>query len=176
MKNRSRVKTVKGLLGFVLLAAVALTLGTAAHADDDKDDPVIVKAQPNSTLSQLTIEGALFGYETPTVTFNGVKLTVISHTPTKVVVTLPAGLPPATYLLTLTRHDKGRDKDSDIFDVTVGTSGAVGPQGPAGPPGPVGPPGPKGDTGAQGAKGDTGAAMQPATSINLQLLTGGLIT
>jgi len=160
MMNRRRQRTPKDLLILVLLAAGAFTLGTAAAHADDKDDPVIVKAQPNSTISQLTIEGTNFGYDAPTVTFNGLKLMVVSHTPTKVVVALPAGLPPATYLLTLTRHDKDRDRDSDIFDVTIGGSGPAGPQGPVGPPGSVGPPGPKGDTGAPGptgAKGDPGA-------------------
>src|SRR5262249_27049184 len=93
----------------------------------------------------------------PIVTFNGQSVSVLSHTPTKVVVTLPAGTQPGSYELRLTPAHKGNnnepDKDTATFDVTIG---GVGPQGPPGPPGSPGAKGDTGDQGPRGFKGDQG--------------------
>ncbi|HEY6229870.1 MAG TPA: IPT/TIG domain-containing protein, partial [Pyrinomonadaceae bacterium] len=135
MKSKRSIKTFKSFFTLTALAACVLVFTPMSAQAGDKDDPVIVKAQANSTLSELTIDGTNFGTKTPIVTFNGAGVTVLSHTPTKVVVALPSGIQPGTYLLRISTKSKDKDKDSDNFNVTIGSVGPAGPAGPAGPPG-----------------------------------------
>src|SRR5215510_11733265 len=137
------------LAPLALFACVIVSYPAAGRAVD-RDDPVILKAQADVPPTQLTIEGVNFGNSTPTVTFNGQPVSVLSHTPTKVVVALPAGTQPGSYELRLTPDGNGNDKakkDTATFDVTIGG---------AGPQGPPGPPGARGDTGEQGPRGFKG--------------------
>lgn len=123
--------------------------------DDDDDHPsqlVIRKAQVDVSANRMTITGVNFGSSVPTVKLEGVKLTLVSHSPTQIVANLPSNIQPGTYLLTVSRGN-GNPKN-DAFDVTIGATGA---QGPAGAPGPQGPVGPAGTQGPQGVKGETGA-------------------
>lgn len=93
----------------------------------------------------LVISGSSFGSTTPVVELQGVSLAVSSSTDTQIQTSLPAGLVPGTYLLTVARGNK-----SDTFNVAIGEEGPVGPQGPQGATGPQGPMGPQGPPGPQG--------------------------
>lgn len=139
---------------------------------------VIYSVSPDRPNESLTIRGVNFG-ETPAHVFCETwMMTVLSWTPSEIVVSLPAALADGSYLLTVVTG-KG-PVDRDVFNFTLATvaetalgpqgpqgpAGEVGPQGPQGEPGPTGPPGPagpqgevgpEGPAGPQGAKGDTGA-------------------
>jgi IPT/TIG domain-containing protein len=84
----------------------------------------------------LVGEGHAFGDGEPVVTLNGTPLTVVTASASEIVATLPPGLDPGTYLLTVSRGPATTQFDG--FNLTLG---AVGPQGPAGPTGPPGAPG-----------------------------------
>ena len=88
----------------------------------------------------MRISGAGFGADEPDVTLEGLPMVVVSHDPTEIVIDMPPGLAPATYLLTVAQVDGDRRLRAE-FEVTVG---AEGPQGPQGIPG------------AQGRKGRSG--------------------
>lgn len=129
--NDNRVR----LIGPTLLAMVC-----AAHpalaAPGSPPRLVIVSVSADVVAETLTIDGTSFGNDTPVVTLNGTPLTVPIWTPSHIEATLPAGLAPGTYLLTVSRGPA--TTQFDAFNVTLG---AAGPQGPAGPTGPPGPPG-----------------------------------
>jgi hypothetical protein len=83
----------------------------------------------------------------------------------ELLVELPPGVAPGTYLLTVAR---GRAKtEYDKFAVSLGGAGPqgeTGPPGPKGDPGDAGPQGPQGQVGPQGAagpRGETGAQGAP---------------
>lgn len=117
--------------------------------------------------TSLVITGSNF--DAPAVQLQGSALAVTSNTATQINASLPSGLVPGTYLLSVTQGSK-----TEFFNVAVGEEGPVGPQGPqgeqgptgrqgetgprgaVGPQGPAGLTGPKGDTGAQGATGPAG--------------------
>ena len=75
----------------------------------------------------------------------------------QIVATLPSGLAPGTFDLTVTNSSG----NSVVFDLTYGAIGPQGPAGAAGPTGAQGPAGPIGATGPQGARGLTGAPGAP---------------
>jgi hypothetical protein len=143
--------------------ALLLLAASPVLCADNAPPPVIFNAQINA--STVTINGIHFGGAIPTVTMDGIPLSVSSSTPTMVVATLPSAITsnPGTYLLKLVNNSLTEDEQLRAvrFEVAVG---AQGPQGPAGPPGAPGAQGQKGDTGAmglqgiQGVKGDTGPA------------------
>src|SRR5262249_13950239 len=133
---------------------------------DDEDNRVVIeRADADSTLTYLFIQGHHLGVHEPVVIFGGTQLSVESWSPTDVVARLPLGVSAATYRLVLVKKDGA----VPLFDVyvadppagsTSGTSGPTGPPGPAGPQGaqgPAGPAGPTGATGPQGPAGPTGA-------------------
>ena len=109
--------------------------------------PIITNVQETAGGTQLTINGTGFGTVRPQVTLSGEQLTVLNSTDTKVTVTLPAGIIPGSYLVTLVNE---RTRLPAVFSALVGSV-----QGPAGPPGV---PGPAGAAGAQGPIGLTGPA------------------
>jgi hypothetical protein len=85
-------------------------------------------------------------------------LVVTLDTDTVIGATLPDGIAPGDYLLTVVTG-QGQSRIAQ-FDLTVGGAGPEGPMGPEGPqgePGPQGPPGPKGDPGEPGPQGPQGA-------------------
>lgn len=104
----------------------------------------------NSSTKQITIAGSSLP-ASPVVYLDGISLTVVSSSSTKIVADLPSGLTAGTFRLTV---------GTAVFDVT---NGAVGPAGPQGPVGPLGPSGPQGPTGPQGMIGPQG----PAGTITL---------
>src|SRR5262249_5171735 len=91
--------------------------------------PQIVRADADSTLTQLSIDGIHFGTGLPKVTLAGTALTVLTHTDTHIVAMLPSGgVDPASYSLVVATQIAGSTimMPSPPFDVTIG---AVGPQG-----------------------------------------------
>jgi hypothetical protein len=116
--------------------------------------PFIASATANLTATPptLTITGSQYStFVAPTVTLDGVKLTVKSFTSTTIVANLGPVTSPGTYLLIVTdRFFIGE------FNVTIGTVGLTGATGPPGIPGATGATGAKGATGATGATGASG--------------------
>jgi hypothetical protein len=121
--------------------------------------PVVNSGTINYSTNQILLTGT--GFEPnktkPTVAFNGAALTVLTFSNTQVTATLPSGLTPGTFDLTLT-NSQGNSVD---FNMTYGATGSQGPAGPAGPTGAQGPPGVAGATGATGPRGLTGAPGAP---------------
>lgn len=119
------------LMGLTLLTFLLTVV--PAFAAPGPTRLVIVSARVDVTAGTLTIDGHDFDDGQLTVTLNGMPLVVMSVTASEIVSTLPAGLDPGTYLLTVSVGPAVTQFDS--FNVTLG---AVGPQG---PPGSQGPPG-----------------------------------
>ncbi|HEY6491384.1 MAG TPA: IPT/TIG domain-containing protein [Terracidiphilus sp.] len=121
--------------------------------------PVVNSGTINYSTSQIMLTGS--GFEPnktkPTVAFNGSALTVSTFSNTEVTATLPTGLAPGTFDLTVTNSEG----NSVNFNMTYGATGAQGPAGPAGPQGPAGLSGATGATGATGPRGLTGAPGAP---------------
>jgi collagen triple helix repeat protein/IPT/TIG domain-containing protein len=121
--------------------------------------PVVNSGTINYSTNQITLIGS--GFEPakakPTVAFNGSALTVATFSNTQVTATLPTGLTPGTFDLTVT-NSQG---NSVTFDMTYGATGPQGPAGPAGPTGAQGPAGLAGATGATGASGPRGLTGAP---------------
>src|SRR5262245_445998 len=128
-----------------LVAASVLAPGIAAA----QTRLVIHRVEVDEPAALITITGSEFGEAAPEVTLEGVPVAVISHTQSEVVIGLPPGTTPGTYLLTVTRSGLGPFNKGSV-DVAIG---AEGPQGPQGVPGPQGDTGPQGEQGPQGEAG-----------------------
>ncbi len=104
---------------------------------------VVRRAIVDYTTKQITIAGTslLPTSGSPTVTLDGIALTLVSSSSTKIVADLPSGLGAGSFRLVV---------NAGVFDVT---NGAVGPAGPAGATGATGATGPAGPTGPQGPAG-----------------------
>jgi IPT/TIG domain-containing protein len=129
--NDNRVRWIGPTLLAVLCAA-----HPSLAAPGSPPQLVIVSVTADAVAETLIIDGTSFGKDEPVVTLNGTPLTVPLWTPSHIEATLPAGLAPGTYLLTVSRGPA--TTQFGAFNVTLG---AAGPQGPAGPSGPPGPPG-----------------------------------
>ncbi|MGD0215471.1 MAG: IPT/TIG domain-containing protein [Terriglobales bacterium] len=127
---------------FVCLLALAMCVPVLANVK-----PVIDSATPNYATNQLTIVGSNFGTGTPAVDLDGTVLTLVSHTATTIVATLPT-VAAGSYVLSVKVSAA-----TGTFDLTLGAAGPQGPQGPQGPAGEQGPAGPQGQQGAQGPAG-----------------------
>ncbi|PWT97560.1 MAG: hypothetical protein C5B51_31140 [Terriglobia bacterium] len=158
------------LLAFapVLPGQTAAELAPAPNIDNTV---IITSVVPN----QIVITGKNFGTSAPSVTMNGLFLTVLSYSDTVVLAQLPASVTgnPGTYQMTLI-NSSGR---KGSLDVAVGALGPAGPSGPQGPTGTTGPSGPFGVTGAQGATGVVGPSgaqgtTGPAGATGVQGTTG----
>ncbi len=150
----------RAALGWI--AALALVSSAAAHDREDRGKLVISSAFADANTELLTIRGSGFGDRAPRVTLAGEPLPVLSSGPFEVLASLPLGLEPGSYRLTVSRG-RGEGK-SDTFDVTLGAAGAAGPGRPAGTEGPEGPaglPGPQGLPGQPGQPGPPGPAGAP---------------
>ena len=95
----------------VLLAACVLSPPAFAQ--------VINRADPDASLTQVFIKGTAFGTAVGTVALGGTNATIASWSPTDVVINIPAGTTPASYLLTLTTSQK----KVVTFGVTIGADG-----------------------------------------------------
>ncbi len=147
----------RAALGWIV--ALALVSAAAAHDREDRGKLVISSAFADANTELLTIRGSGFGDRAPRVTLAGEALPVLSSGAFEVLASLPLGLEPGSYRLTVSRG-RGEGK-SDTFDVTLGAAGAAGPPGPEGPEGPAGLPGPQGLPGVPGQPGPPGPAGAP---------------
>lgn len=144
----------RAFVPFVMLLSSLLVAPGASAASVKLD---IASATANLATSELTITGEDF-VAPLRASLAGVPLTIVSASPTQVVVALPT-LPPGTYELVV--EGGPAHHSSDRFDVTLGAAGPAGPAGPQGPQGPagaMGPPGPAGPAGVQGPAGPIGPA------------------
>jgi hypothetical protein len=140
------------------LSVVALALFTPLVALGAPSGPVVNNGSINYQTNQVTLSGSSFqpGKTAPTVLFNGSSLALSSFSDTQIIATLPAGLLPGTFNLTV-----NSSSGSTTFDLTYGATGPQGSAGPAGPTGSQGPIGPVGPAGSQGPRGITGAPGAP---------------
>jgi len=151
------------LTGLTLLAFVCATQ-PALGAPPSPPQLVIVSAKADAGAGTLIIDGSAFGDGTPAVTLNGMPLTVVTSTPNEILASLPSGLDPGTYLLTVSRGPATTQFDS--FNLTLG---AVGPQGPAGATGATGATGPQGPPGTF-----TGHFQSPNGQYSLDVTDTGI--
>jgi len=135
----------------VCFLALLICLPVLANAK-----PVIDAATPNYATNQLTIVGTLFG-TAPTVKIDGQALTLVSHSATTIVATLPTGISGGSFLLTVTSG--GATGSFDLSLGVAGPEGPMGPQGPQGLQGPAGVQGAAGPAGPQGAEGPAGVSQ-----------------
>ena len=146
------------LLALVLSCFAVLTSSVSlAQGPPAAQKPLIVSTDANFQTNQITVTGSNFGTPEPYLTLDGHAATVVTHTPTTVVIDIPSNLAPGAYLLTLKNMS---DDLTGSFAVTLGSVGPQGAQGSQGPQGPHGPQGPQGAQGQQGPRG-TGVAFQP---------------
>ena len=146
------------------MSVIALLLFAPLLAVSASAAPVVQSGVINYVTNQITLTGTNFvpGKAKPAVLFNGTALTVTSFSNTQIIATLPSGIAPGTFNLTLT-NSAGNSVEFDMSYGAIGPqgpAGAAGPagtQGPAGLTGPAGPQGPRGLTGAPGAPGPAGA-------------------
>jgi len=146
------------------LLAVLCTALPALAKPDSPPQLTIVSAKADSAAGTLTIDGAAFGDGKPVVTLNGMPLDVVTSTPSEILASLPSGLDPGTYLLTVSRGPATTQFDS--FNLTLG---AVGPQGPAGATGATGATGPQGPPGTF-----TGHFQSPNGQYSLDVTDTGI--
>ena len=148
MQHRFASKLVR-----IALAALLLTTLASTASAQYGSSPVIASAKVNLTNNTLTITGtASTNFLSPTVTLNGVRLTLKSVSNSTIVANLVTVPAPGTYLLVVTDFFFVGE-----FDVTIGAVGVTGATGATGPPGIQGAPGVTGANGANGATGSTGA-------------------
>ncbi len=104
--------------------------------------PIIANVLDNPAGTQITINGQGFGYGRPQISLSGQSLTVISSTDTSVLATIPAGVTPGTYVVSVQNSSTHL---AGLFPAEIGPSlgvaGATGLAGPQGLPGPQGPQG-----------------------------------
>jgi hypothetical protein len=124
---------------------------------------VVRSAIIDYTTKQITIAGTslLPTSGSPAVTLDGIALTLVSSSSTKIVADLPSGLGAGSFRLVV---------NTGVFDVTNGAVGPAGATGPAGPHGPTGAAGPAGPTGPQGPAGTltlpfSGTASNTSTCV-----------
>lgn len=161
------LKRVCALLLTLVIGSSVMVLPAAAQSNNAAViNSVTVGYAPNTSPNQITINGVNFGTQPPTVRLRGVALALVSRTAIKIVATLPAGITPGTYLLSVSpARSNNRDDDDDddnpktvLFNVAIG---AVGAQGPAGTAGAQGLTGANGAPGTPGATGLTGTPGTP---------------
>lgn len=151
----------------LLIMLVLFGLASSARANH------IIDVNRDCNCTNLTLQLINFPDEQLLVQFGGVAIPgIYNYAAQQIVVTLPAGQAPGTYLLAI------YNANNDLLDSTnvtlsccgggaagapglKGDTGATGLQGPpgtpGGPPGPIGPKGLKGDKGSKGDRGATGA-------------------
>ena len=131
---------------FVLLLVITGPAWSAQPPGGHLNITEVEVDDPNTPMS-ITIMGEDldFGGELDVTLGGYASLIIISATDTTIVATLPAGIMPGDYLLTVSRGEG--QSQNDEYDLTIG---AVGPQGPAGADGADGPAGADGTDGATG--------------------------
>jgi hypothetical protein len=136
-------------LAATLLFPLTLLVGSSvAYAD-----PLILDAEFNTGLTQITIHGTGFPI-TPKVTLDGIALTPTTSSATQIIALLSFVPLPGSYQLVVAKKD-GTDPSS--LSVTVGVQGPQGVPGVKGATGSTGPAGLNGTNGTNGTNGATGA-------------------
>ena len=166
------------------LALLALAIaGSLPHANAAVR-PTVFSTVVNFSNNQLTVAGQNFSPHglAPVVALDNTKLVLVSFTDNSAVATLPSGLSPGSYRLTVTNSEKQLASFAATIGV-VGPQGVPGPQGPAGPPGVQGVPGqqglqgPPGTAGAQGPPGPAGPShAYSASGLSAQIPAGPAVT
>jgi hypothetical protein len=157
-----------------LCLALALLVASAGASYAQGNQVRVDSAVPNLVSQVVTISGANFGSQPPSVTLNDVPLALLSSSPTQIVAALPASViaTPGTYLLVVRKGNSNGQNSANVatLDVAIdhygvegstasqGTVGPAGPQGATGPQGEVGPAGPQGPIGVNGPQGEVGPA------------------
>ncbi len=142
----------RSLAAFALVFSLVSPLAIPSAYGSPSTSPTIISS--SSTPTQLTINGSGFLPGTASVLLGSFgPLTVTTQTEANLVVTLPGGLTPGDYALSV---QIGTNKNS--VDESVVTIGAIGPAGPTGATGATGPSGATGAVGATGPAGASGAA------------------
>jgi hypothetical protein len=147
----------QGLQRPMYVSLVAAVLALAPGVSGAQSARLLVtSAYPEASTGRLSVYGDGFGTTAPSAAFAGMPVTVLSHSNTTLVLSIPFGLlnNPGTYLVTVSRGPN--PEDNSALGVTVGHQGAAGPAGPQGPAGPAGPQGERGLVGATGSQGPTG--------------------
>jgi hypothetical protein len=176
---------------FATIAVIALcTVSPFASQSVNAKSPTIIST--STTATTLTIDGANLGPGTASVVLGSYgPLTVTSQSPTQLAVTLPIGISPGTYVLSVQIGTGNSNVDESVTTIgavgpkgdtgatgpagatgLTGAAGSTGSQGPAGPQGATGPAGPQGPAGSQGPAGPQGATgpagpVGPSASQNL---------
>ena len=140
----------------LILAVLSLVPGVAIA----QGRLIVNRVEIDDPADRMKIFGVEFGSEDPAVALEGIPMVVVSHTSSEIVIEMPPGTPPGTYLLTV-GQPLGARRHWDEFNVTVGTEGPQGPQGVPGPQGPQGSIGPQGAPGLQGPAGSQGVPGTP---------------
>jgi cysteine-rich repeat protein len=154
---RMRAKTTISVrrIGVTFLAVlIAASIVRAEDRDVGRHRLQILRAEVDQPANQAAGKILIQGYNFVshreielTVTLAGEPLLLIgTPTATEIVAELPAGYPPGTYLLTVSRGVGRPKKDdssgrADDFNLTIGSTGPQGPRGDKGDPGSIGPPG-----------------------------------
>lgn len=155
------------------ILALTLTVPRASWAEEEEPPLILaVVAASSASPTQLTITGQNLGKAKPRVTLGSRVLDVLSFGSSRVVVVLPAGFVPGSYLLTLERNEHGR---AAKFEFALGAGGPKGDKGDSGPagvpgaPGPSGPPGPQGPPGTPGTGGSSDVYSAAAPGVDLRI-------
>jgi hypothetical protein len=151
-----------------LCLALALLVASAGASYAQGNQVRVDSAVPSLVSQVVTISGANFGSQPPSVTLNDVPLALLSSSPTQIVAALPASViaTPGTYQLVVRKGNSNSQNSANVatLDVAIGNFGAEGSTGAQGTVGPVGP---RGETGPQGEVGPAGP-QGPIGSIGPQ--------
>lgn len=104
---------------FVIVGLAASTSGFALGGGSGPVSPMILSVATDFKQQTLIISGQYFGASMPTVRLANAVLTVKTASTDRIVASLPAGLPPATYRLTVTAQDGRRAVTSEVFHAAL---------------------------------------------------------
>ena len=142
---------------FLILLALFIVTNAQALSDG------ITGVSVDSSMSQLAVMGSgLKSSGNSVITLGGVKLNLISQSPTTLVAQCPGSpsvCPTGDWSLQVNSFTSaGVPVGQQLWNFTIGAVGAQGPKGDTGLTGATGPQGPKGDTGLTGATGPQGVS------------------
>jgi hypothetical protein len=104
---------------FAIAGLAATTSGFALGGSPGPVLPVILSVAADFKQQTLVISGRQFGSSLPTVRLANTLLTVKTASTERIVASLPAGIQPATYRLTVTAQDGRRAMTSEVFHAAL---------------------------------------------------------
>src|SRR5690349_10514236 len=110
----------------MVLALLSLASWTNLQAQQHNAPELLTATVSTSTqVNHITINGTDFGTVPPTVTIDGIPLTLINNSDTSVMAFLPNGFAPGTYRLSLTNNSLQGNPSvrTGTLDVTLGAVG-----------------------------------------------------